>query len=136
MPSNAPLISSLLLLISFCLAAGSASAKANLGPAKAPEVIKVGVTEYQNIESTYQKYDALFAELASYATRDQPVTFTFAIGTYGEVLDWYNNRTIDIAILSAMPTAELLFAGERENLTKAYLGEVSVTTRKTSSQLT
>lgn len=133
---HSPLVRTLPLLVSLLLAAGLASAKPNLGPAKAPEVIKVGITEYQNIEETYRKYEVFFAELASHAAPEEPVTFTFAIGTYGEVLDWYNNRSIDIAVLSAMPAAELLLVGERESLNQAYLGDLSVTLQKTQTQQT
>src|SRR5690349_4383739 len=105
------LLSALLLLGGVSTLTNVAAEVVKLGPAKAPLVIKVGITEYQNIEQTYQKYDNLFAQLSGFATPDEPVTFTFAIGTYGEVLDWYNNRTIDIAIFSAMPTADLLDGG-------------------------
>src|SRR5205085_8412279 len=68
--------------------------------------IKVGITEYQHLEATYGKYEEAFHELSNAA--DQPVSFKFAIGTYEEVTDWYNKRLIDVAILSAVPMAELL----------------------------
>jgi predicted acylesterase/phospholipase RssA/ABC-type phosphate/phosphonate transport system substrate-binding protein len=137
MPTKLMISLSVLLLLagaSTLRGATAATDKVKMGPAKAPLVIKVGVTEYQNIEATYQKYEDFFAQLSSYATPEEPVTFTFAIGTYGEVLDWYNNRTIDVAIFSAMPTADLLQAGESENLKKAYLGDLSVTVPRQLSQ--
>ena len=130
-------LATLLLLIAWLTAPiNAANGNAKLGSAKAPLVIRIGITEYQNIEATYAKYEDLLAQLSSYATPEEPVTFTFAIGTYGEVLDWYNNRTIDLAVLSAMPTADLLQAGQRANLEEAYLGDISVTVPKTSSQST
>src|SRR4030095_1306588 len=113
----------------------TASALPSTGPTKPAELIRVGITEYQNIEATYRKYEVFFRELASYADANEPVSFSIAIGTYGEVLDWYNNRTIDIAVLSAMPTAQLLLLGEVDNLRKAYLGDLSVTFQKDANEL-
>jgi predicted acylesterase/phospholipase RssA/ABC-type phosphate/phosphonate transport system substrate-binding protein len=106
------------------------------GSAKSAEVISVGVTEYQNIEATYKKYEQFFKELALYADKNQSITFRFAIGTYGEVLEWYNKRQIDIGILSAMPTAELLLAGQKGSLDRAYLGDISVSFSPEASERT
>jgi len=97
-------------------------------PAKARLVteVRVGVTAYQNIEGAYARYQRLFQELADTET-DRAVIFKVAIGTYGEVVDWYNRRLIDVAVLSAMPVAELLISagGDQELLQKikdTYLG--------------
>jgi predicted acylesterase/phospholipase RssA/ABC-type phosphate/phosphonate transport system substrate-binding protein len=97
---------------------------------RAPEVVKVGITEYQKIEDSYDRYERLFQQLSEYADPKQPVTFSFAIGNYAEVLDWYNNGLIDVAILSAMPVADMLNSAGPADLNKideAYLGDVSVT---------
>lgn len=134
MPTRLLILISTALVLAGLWTQTKAASDRSFGSAKAPLVIKVGVTEYQNIEATYQKYEDLFAQLSSYALPNQPVTFTFAIGTYGEVLDWYNKRAIDVAVLSAMPTAELLQASQADNLKQAYLGDISVTIPKTSSE--
>jgi ABC-type phosphate/phosphonate transport system substrate-binding protein len=93
-------------------------------PPKIAEVIKVGVTDYEDIEAAYGRYSKFFSELEREADK-QPVTFTLAVGTYGEVLDWYNNGLIDVAVFSAMPAAQLLIA-DRAKVDGAYLGDLSV----------
>ena len=71
--------------------------------------IRVGITEYQTVESAYKKYGEFFEALETIARQQKSdVTFRFAIGTYGEVVDWYNKKLIDVAVLSAMPIADLL----------------------------
>jgi predicted acylesterase/phospholipase RssA/ABC-type phosphate/phosphonate transport system substrate-binding protein len=94
--------------------------------------IRVGITEYQNVESTYDKYQNLFQELEQLArknrTSGEDVTFRFAIGTYAEVIDWYNKKLIDVAVLSAMPIADLLTtsnAAEIDKIKDAYLGSLN-----------
>lgn len=104
-------------------------ARAASPAARKVEVINVGITEYQNIEDSYDRYERLFQQLAESANANTPVTFKFAIGNYGEVLDWYNKGWIDIAILSATPVADLLNkAGtvELDKIEKAYIGDVSI----------
>jgi predicted acylesterase/phospholipase RssA/ABC-type phosphate/phosphonate transport system substrate-binding protein len=95
--------------------------------AKPVEVIRVGITEYAKIQRTYANYERLFTELATSADNNASVKFNFAVGTYGEVLDWYNKRMIDVAILSAMPVGDLMLAGDANNLSLAYIGRLSVT---------
>jgi predicted acylesterase/phospholipase RssA/ABC-type phosphate/phosphonate transport system substrate-binding protein len=90
-----------------------------------PEVITVGVSEYQNIEETYERYTHFFAEVAGRSNSGRPVLFRVAIGTYNEVLDWYATKKIDVAVLAAMPAAELLSTAnetERQDILKGYLG--------------
>jgi len=98
-------------------------------PAPAPSVyvLKVGITEYQNVEDSYARYDKLFQKLAEFTK--EPVSFEFAIGNYGEVMEWYNRGEIDVAILSGMPVSKLLLeAGDDDlkKIDKAYIGDVSV----------
>ena len=112
-------------LLVICLTAGSVSGGPSLGPTKNAIVIRVGVTEYQNIEATYDKYEVFLRELASFAQSTEPVTFTFAIGTYGEVIDWYNNRTIDVASLGNAHCVELLQL-ERAKTSQVYLGDLAL----------
>src|ERR1043165_1537081 len=75
--------------------------------------IRVGITEYQTVESAYKKYAEFFEALEDIAREQKSdVTFRFAIGTYGEVIDWYNKKLIDVAVLSAMPIADLLTSSD------------------------
>jgi len=108
-------------------------------PVKTVE-IKVGITEYSKIQRTYQNYDRLFRELAAVngapAKDKEAILFRFAVGTYGEVRDWYNNGDIDVAILSAMPIGSLLLAGEEANLKRAYIGDLSVSSPPSSQSVT
>lgn len=103
---------------------------ASRAQANAPTEIKVGITEYQDVEGSYERYEKLFQQLTAAASADEPVNFKFAIGNYGEVMDWYNKGEIDVAILSAMPVANFLRdAGEsdKKKMREAYIGDVSVT---------
>lgn len=96
-------------------------------PLKPVHVLKVGITEYQNVEDSYARYDKLFQKLAQFTK--EPVSFEFAIGNYGEVMEWYNRGDIDVAVLSGMPVSKLLLEAGDEDLKKidkAYIGDVSV----------
>jgi predicted acylesterase/phospholipase RssA/ABC-type phosphate/phosphonate transport system substrate-binding protein len=90
---------------------------------KPPIIIHVGVTEYQDVEQTYRRYVDLFRELAEQAG-SQPVAFEVAVGTYSEVQDWYNRRLIEVAVLSAMPAAELIesSSGQLDRIKQCYIG--------------
>jgi len=124
-----------LFLIICCLSFGSAEAATTEKPAQpaGPQVITVGITEYQDVEEVYKRYGEFFRQLASVAPPDTPVTFKLAIGTYGEVLDWYNSRMVDVAILSAMPVADLLLAAQDESLKRVYLGDLNVSAAAAST---
>ncbi|MDX6559721.1 MAG: hypothetical protein QOF72_2770 [Blastocatellia bacterium] len=97
--------------------------------------IRVGITEYQSVESAYEKYQTFFEELETVSQgspNSEALTFRFAIGTYDEVIDWYNKGLIDIAVLSAMPMSDLLTSTgtdatqpEFKKMTDAYLGRVN-----------
>lgn len=93
------------LLVVLCLLMGPGSIPAQNSPS--PRVIKVGVSEYQDIESAYTRYTKFFAQLASQSDPRSPVLFQVAVGTYNEVLDWYASKKIDVAVWAAMPVAQL-----------------------------
>ena len=123
-------LSFVLLFLIAVLQPGSNSSRAqSRTTAKAPQEIKVGITEYQNVEESYERYEELFRELEAAADPKEPVTFKFAIGNYAEVMDWYNKAQIDVGIFSAMPVANFLRdAGPSDvaRLDQAYIGDVSV----------
>src|SRR6266550_1532125 len=95
--------------------------------------IRVGITEYQSVESAYKKYQTFFEELekvSQESPKGEAITFQFAIGTYDEVIDWYNKGLIDIAVLSAMPMSDLLTTSkdsqaDSTKITDAYLGRIN-----------
>src|SRR5678809_1092284 len=82
-------------------------------PSEPVQVLKVGITEYQNIEDSYARYDKLFQKLGKFTK--EAISFQFAIGNYGEVMEWYNRGEIDVAVLSGMPVSKLLLeAGDKD----------------------
>lgn len=93
------------------------------------EEIRVGITEYQNVEQVYRKYQEFFDELERIAHEDRlDIHFKFAIGTYSEVIDWYSKKQIDIAVLSAMPIADLLTTSDpaqKEKIREAFLAKLN-----------
>jgi ABC-type phosphate/phosphonate transport system substrate-binding protein len=108
--------------------------------------IKVGITEYQGVEAAYKKYQQLFRELERQACEmrnvkredceaRKSITFKFAIGTYGEVIDWYNKGLVDVAVLSALPMTDLLNStseAEHGRIADAFVGRVGPRPRGTS----
>jgi predicted acylesterase/phospholipase RssA len=97
--------------------------------ARVPLVIRVGVADYGNVERNYERYLELFRELADRAGADQPVTFTVAVGDFNEVMGWYLRRMVDVVVLPAMPTAQLIANTPDSDLAKlkeSYVGTLAV----------
>ena len=99
-----------------------ASGHAASGPQ--PITIRVGVAEYQDLAEQLLNYRQFFEELEIAAPSG--VQFTLAIGTYGEVLDWYNRQDIDVAVLAAMPMGQLLASATPEE--RPLIGSTYVAT--------
>jgi predicted acylesterase/phospholipase RssA/ABC-type phosphate/phosphonate transport system substrate-binding protein len=93
------------------------------------EEIRVGITEYQNVEQVYKRYQEFFDELERLAPKKGlDVHFRFAIGTYNEVIDWYSKKLIDVAVLSAMPIADLLTISDKDQrakISEAFLARLN-----------
>lgn len=91
--------------------------------------IRVGITEYQNVEQVYRRYQEFFDDLEQIAHNDGlDIHFRFAIGTYNEVIDWYSKKLIDVAVLSAMPVADLLTisdAEQQDKIRQAFLAKLN-----------
>lgn len=72
---------------------------------KAPLVVRVGAIYYDDSDSLYSRTRAVLSalesqdQIASDKTK-RPLTFKLAVGTYDEVLNWYESRQIDLAIMS------------------------------------
>ena len=119
MPFSEPMKTTIRLLLFIFLCAFTVKA----------EEIRVGITEYQNIEQVYKRYQQFFDELEEIAhQKGLDVHFSFAIGTYSEVVDWYSKKLIDVAVLSAMPIADLLTISDeedREKIRQAFLARLN-----------
>ncbi|HEV7673739.1 MAG TPA: patatin-like phospholipase family protein [Candidatus Angelobacter sp.] len=121
-------LKSVALLILTCLLVPT---DAYADAARQPIVIKIGVSEYQTIEATYQDHQKFFYVLSVLSgDRDQSgavgnsAVFEISVGSYDEVVDWWNKGQIDAAVLSATPVATLLASSteEVEKLKKSYIG--------------
>lgn len=98
---------------------------------KRADQVKIGIVAYDNFESKYAKYEAIFRKISADARtqRNRYVFFHIAIGTYSEVLDWYNKRLIDVAILTPGPAARILsLAGQAGKVDGSQLSEVYLAT--------
>jgi predicted acylesterase/phospholipase RssA/ABC-type phosphate/phosphonate transport system substrate-binding protein len=119
-----------LLLVTFTSLLTQAAFPATAGQ---PVVIKIGISEYQNIEATYNDYQKFFYVLSvlsrskdKSAANGNTAVFQISVGSYDEVIDWWNKGQIDAAVLSATPVATLLAASgeEGEKLKKSYIATV------------
>ncbi len=91
-----------------------------------PLELRVGITEYQRIDSVYKRYSAFFRDVEE-ASNSQ-LRFSIAIGTYDEVLRWRDRGDVDLSVLSAGPVITLLSLGntdDRQELVNAYLGHLA-----------
>jgi predicted acylesterase/phospholipase RssA len=110
----------------------------HVGAVQTPLVIKVGISDYRPVEEVYQHYQQFFARLETLTAEGRqsgtlsdlpPIAFEVAVGNYDEVLDWFTNRTIDVAVLAATPMAEMIsHAGlyDRQRIQDSYLGTVTL----------
>ncbi len=73
-----------------------------------PLEVKVGVISYEDFGKTFEEYRGVFARAMKSNVGGKSVIFHIAVGTYGDVLDWYNRDLIDLALLTPEPVAELL----------------------------
>ena len=88
-----------------------------------PLLVRVGIVSYQDFGETFEDYQKnVFSGLMKSKAAGRPVVFRIAVGTYGDVLDWYNRNLIDIALLTPEPVAELISAvGGAEKLRDLYV---------------
>lgn len=98
---------------------------------RGPVLIRVGISEYQDIEETYSDYQKFFYFLSVLSalsdkanTSGEPTAvFEVSVGSYDEVLEWWHNGQIDAAVLAATPVATLIASmpGARKKLEDAYI---------------
>ncbi|HEX7176769.1 MAG TPA: patatin-like phospholipase family protein [Pyrinomonadaceae bacterium] len=113
------------LLAASLLASATASSQrraTSAGGRPQPEafVIRVGVISYNSYASGRRQYsNELRAAAAAY--KGENVVFQLAVGSYSDVLDWYNKELVDIAFLTPQPVAELRSSLGDEELSRRYL---------------
>jgi predicted acylesterase/phospholipase RssA len=73
-----------------------------------PLHVRVGVISYEDFGKTFEEYKGVFSRVMKSNASGKPVIFHIAVGTYGDVLDWYNRNLIDLALLTPEPITELL----------------------------
>ena len=75
-------------------------------------VIRVGVINYADYDKTYTDKQQLFNGLATQYNKSlaasERISFQVTLGSYDDILAWYKNGLIDVAILSPGPTAALI----------------------------
>lgn len=91
----------------------AAAAKENPAKQSAPVVVRVGAIYYDDDNAQYSAIDKILSSLAkrdreSSKTGNRELVFKLAVGTYDEVLDWYESGQIDLAIMNPGPVALLL----------------------------
>ena len=93
-------------------------------------VIRVGVINYADYDKTYTDKQQSFNVLAtrynkSPAASDTRISFRVSVGSYDDILEWYKNGLIDVAILSPGPTAELVSTPNNEEIQNLYIATIS-----------
>jgi predicted acylesterase/phospholipase RssA/ABC-type phosphate/phosphonate transport system substrate-binding protein len=93
-------------------------------------VIRVGVINYADYDKTYTDKQQSFNALAtnynkSPAAADKRISFQVSVGSYDDILAWYKNGLIDVAILSPGPTAELVSTPNNDEIKELYIATVT-----------
>jgi predicted acylesterase/phospholipase RssA len=95
-----------------------------------PKVIRIAVPYYEDLLKAYNEYQVLFAPKRG---QQQPFSIDIVAGTYDDVLYWYQNGMVDLAVLPPGAVADLLTAPDpkvtaamRNKLQGSYLGSRSL----------
>lgn len=98
--------------------------------AASPKVIRIAVPYYEDLQKAYNEYQQLFVPKAGH---DQPFSIDIIVGTYDDVLYWYQNEMVDLAVLPPGAVADMLTAHDAKaadvmwyKLKTAYLGSRSL----------
>ena len=86
-------------------------------------VVRVGVISYDAYAKGIQKYGDELRALSKtfHDETGLKVVFQLAVGSYSDVLDWYNKELVDVAFLTPQPVAELREALGDEELKRRYV---------------
>jgi predicted acylesterase/phospholipase RssA/ABC-type phosphate/phosphonate transport system substrate-binding protein len=84
---------------------------------QAPPAIRVGVVAYEDFTEEAARWEEVFAELS----RAEPaLRFEIAVGTYGDLLHWMEQRLIDVGVVTAGVFAESVHVGLVGDEPEAY----------------
>ena len=91
-------------------------------------IVKVGIISYDNFSKGVKNYQPLLRELSRLYNQKtgEKVVFELAVGSYSDVLEWYNRESVHIAFLTPQPLAEL----------RASLGDAELDNRYLASHAT
>jgi ABC-type phosphate/phosphonate transport system substrate-binding protein len=94
---------------------------------QSPLVIRVGAIYYDDSDAHYETIKAVLSALEKQAQAlpahfTRPVIFKLAVGTYDEVMNWYESDQIDLAIMNPGPLALLLEKYSHEELDNLFVG--------------
>jgi len=86
-----------------------------------PLVVRVGAIYYNDSEAQYTAINEILSALAKQSP-ESPITFKLAVGTYDEIMNWYESDQIDLAIMNPGPLALLLDKYNQEELKRIFVG--------------
>src|ERR1044071_2402757 len=110
----------ILLLLTFAHQhAFSQPLRKNVSP-RAPLVIRVGAIYYDDSEAQYAAINDILSTLEKQSK--DPITFKLAVGTYDEIMNWYESDQIDLAIMNPGPLALLIDKYSQEELNRIFVG--------------
>ena len=101
----------------------------------APLVIRVGAIYYDDDEAQYSAINEILSALEKQSQQSpdgRAVTFKLAVGTYDEIMNWYESDQIDLAIMNPGPLALLLNKYSQEELKNIFVGIRGLTAAETS----
>jgi predicted acylesterase/phospholipase RssA/ABC-type phosphate/phosphonate transport system substrate-binding protein len=89
------------------------------------EPVRVGVIYYDDFQQRAEDFRHVISTLTKTSNR---FDFRLNVGTYDEVLDWYQRNLIDVAVMTPGPVAELIrkAAYESARLDSLYIGSRGV----------
>lgn len=87
---------------------------------RAPLVIRVGAIYYDDSEAQYAAINDILSTLEKQSK--DPITFKLAVGTYDEIMNWYESDQIDLAIMNPGPLALLIDKYSQEELKNIFVG--------------
>src|SRR5215510_642266 len=91
---------------------------------QAPLVIRVGTIYYDDSDAQYAVINDILSALEkqSQELSPRPITFKLAVGTYDEIMNWYESDQIDLAIMNPGPLALLIDKYSRDELKNIFVG--------------
>src|SRR6185503_14127472 len=87
---------------------------------RAPLVIRVGAIYYDDSEAQYAAINDILSTLEKQSK--DPITFKLAVGTYDEIMNWYESDQIDLAIMNPGPLALLIDKYSQQELKNIFVG--------------